>query len=81
MSWLMDVPCHVEFVVGTCRVSVRDCLQFERNTIVPLDQPAGTDLELRAEGVRMATGEVVVVDNRAGLRINQILPPSHEESA
>jgi flagellar motor switch protein FliN/FliY len=81
MSWLMDVPCRVEFVLGTCRVSVRDCLQFERHTVVPLDQAAGTDLELRAEGVRMATGEVVVVDDRAGLRINQILPPSSEESA
>jgi flagellar motor switch protein FliN/FliY len=81
LSWLMDVPCRVEFVLGTCRVSVRDCLQFERDTVVPLDQPAGADLELRAGGVRMATGEVVVVDDRAGLRINQILPPSREESA
>ena len=56
MAWLMDVPCRVEFVLGTCRVTVRDCLQFERHTVVPLDQPAGADLELRVEGVRMATG-------------------------
>jgi flagellar motor switch protein FliN len=81
MAWLVDVPCRVEFVLGTCQVKVRDCLQFERDTVVPLDQPAGTDLELRAEGVRLATGEVVVVDDRAGLRINQILPPVAEEAA
>jgi flagellar motor switch protein FliN/FliY len=80
MSWLMDVPCRVEFVLGTCRVSVRECLQFAPQTVVPLDQPAGSDLELRAEGVRMATGEVVVVDDRAGLRISHILPPAREES-
>jgi|SRR5579862_7640863 len=81
MAWLMDVPCRVEFVLGTCQVKVRDCLQFERQTVVTLDQAAGADLELRAEGVRIATGEVVVVDDRAGLRINQILPPSARESA
>jgi len=81
MSWLMDVPCRVEFVLGTSRVSVRDCLQFAPQTVVLLDEPAGADLELRAEGVRMATGEVVVVDDRASLRINQILPPGREGSA
>ena len=81
LSWLMDVPCRVEFVLGTSHVSVRDCLHFAPDTVVLLDQPAGADLELRAEGVRMATGEVVVVDDRAGLRINQILPPARGESA
>ena|SRR5579871_3352084 len=81
MAWLMDVPCRVEFVLGTARVKVSDCLKFDRQMVVMLDQPAGADLELRADGVRIATGEVVVVDDRAGLRINQILPPVPQEQA
>lgn len=78
-SWLMDVPCRVEFVLGTGTVTVRDCLQLEPNTVLQLVQPAGADLEVRAEGIRVATGEVVIVDDRAGLRINQILPPAAPE--
>ena len=81
MAWLMDVPCRLEFVLGSCAVSVRDCLQFERNTVITLTEMAGADLEVRVEGVPIAMGEVVVVDDRTGLRVSQILPPAARENA
>jgi flagellar motor switch protein FliN/FliY len=78
-GWLLDVPCSVEFVLGTARVKVRDCIDFEKGSVVRLDQAAGADIELRAAGVPIVTGEIVVLDDNIGLRVNRILPPNENE--
>jgi len=75
MEWLMDVPCRVEFVLGGSTVTVRDCLDFEPNKVVRLSLSAGSDLDMRVQGVPIATGEVVIVDDQTTLRITRILPP------
>jgi flagellar motor switch protein FliN/FliY len=77
----MDISCRVDVVLGSCAVTVRDCLGLAPGSIVPLIQPAGTDLELRAEGVPLALGEVVVLDEKTSLRISRILPPTGSEAA
>jgi len=77
----MDVPCRVEVMLGSARVKVRDCLQLGPDSIVPLDQAAGADLELRVSGMPVATAEVVVIDDRTGLRVSRILPPASSELA
>jgi|SRR6187551_2138117 flagellar motor switch protein FliN len=75
LGWLMDVPCQVDFVLGTATVRVRDCIQFRHHSIVRLRQSAGADLEVRVAGVPVASGEVVIVDDNVGLRLSRILPP------
>jgi len=75
----MDVPCPVDFVLGTTTVKVRDCVQFAPDTVVRLRQPAGSDLEVRVAGVPIATGDVVIVDDNVGLRLVRILPPGQQE--
>ena len=74
-AWLMDVPCPVDFVLGTATVKVRDCADFAIGTVVRLREPAGADLEVRVSGVPIATGEVVIDDENVGLRLGRILPP------
>lgn len=81
MDWLMDVPCVVEFVLGGSSVTVRDCLDFEPNKIVRLSLSAGSDLDMRVEGVAIATGEVVIVDDQTALRLTRILPPAGVDAA
>jgi flagellar motor switch/type III secretory pathway protein FliN len=81
LGWVMDVPCPVEFVLGTTTIKVRECVQFTRDTVVRLKQAAGSDLEVRAGGVSLVCGEVVIVDETVSLRVNRILPPAGEESA
>jgi flagellar motor switch protein FliN/FliY len=76
LGWLMDVPCPVDFVLGTATVKVRDCIQFRHHSVVRLKQSAGADLEVRVAGVPVATGEVVIVDENVGLRLSRILPPA-----
>lgn len=81
MDWLMDVPCLVEFVLGGSTVTVRDCLEFEPNKVVRLSLSAGSDLDMRVEGISIATGEVVIVDDQTALRVTRILPPAGSEAA
>ncbi|MEO7191686.1 MAG: FliM/FliN family flagellar motor C-terminal domain-containing protein [Vicinamibacterales bacterium] len=78
LDWVMDVPCPVDFVLGTATVKVRDCAQFAPNTIVKLRQQAGSDLEVRVGGVPLASGDVVIVDDNVALRLSRILSPGRE---
>lgn len=78
---LFDVHCTVEVVLGTGRITVRDCLRLDRASIVRLDQPAGCDLELRVQGQPIANGEVMIVDDGTALRVRRIIPPPGAEAA
>jgi flagellar motor switch protein FliN/FliY len=78
---MLDVRCTVEFVLGSGSLKVRDCLQLDRNSIVPLMQPAGSDLEVRVHGITIASGEVVIVDDTTALRISKVTPPAGLEAA
>jgi flagellar motor switch protein FliN/FliY len=78
LAWVMDVPCPVDFVLGTATVKVRDCVAFVPNTVIRLRQSAGSDLEIRVGGVPIATGEVVIVDENVGLRLGRILPAGRQ---
>jgi len=70
----------VEFVLGDARLSLRQCLELAPRSIIRLDQPAGADIELRAEGRAIASGEIVIVDNTAGLRVTRILAPQEPDA-
>lgn len=79
LDWVMDVPCPVDFVLGTTTVKVRECAAFAVNAIVRLKQTAGADLEVRVAGVPIASGEVVIADENVALRVGRILPPAGQE--
>lgn len=80
LTWMLDVPCQVDFVLGTAIVKVRDCVQFAPDSIIRLRQSAGADLEIRAGGVPLATGEVIMVDENVGLRLNKIVAPAGQDT-
>jgi flagellar motor switch/type III secretory pathway protein FliN len=78
---LADIRCDVDVVLGTGVLTLRECLVLQRDHIVKLAEPAGGDLQIRVQGITMATGEVVVVDDAAALRVTHILPPAGVEAA
>jgi flagellar motor switch/type III secretory pathway protein FliN len=80
LQWLMDVPCPVDFVLGTTTVKVRDCAAFAVDAVIRLKQTAGADLEVRVSGVPMFSGEVVIVDDNVALRVGRVLAPIGLES-
>jgi flagellar motor switch protein FliN/FliY len=76
---LSDVTCEVAVVLGTGRMSVRECLYLKPKTVIPLEQPAGSDLHVRINGVLIAHGEVAIVDDSTNVRLTAILPPPSAE--
>jgi len=81
LSPMLDVLCTVDFVLGSGSLKVRDCLQLGIHSIVPLQQSAGSDLEVRVHGITIASGEVVIVDDTTALRISKVTPPAGVEAA
>ena len=72
---LGDVVCRVEVVLGTGSISVRRCLALEDGSVIPLEQVAGSDLKVVVNGVPIALGEVVIVEDSTAIRLTDILPP------
>ena len=81
LAAMLDVRCTVDFVLGTGGLKMRDCLRLERQSIVPLAQAAGSDLEVRVHGITVASGEVVIIDDNTALRISKVTPPAGVEAA
>jgi flagellar motor switch/type III secretory pathway protein FliN len=73
---MADVVCAVDFIIGTADMSVANCLQLARHSVVRLAQPAGSDVDVRVHGVSIASGEVAVVDDIASLRISRLTVPA-----
>jgi flagellar motor switch protein FliN len=78
---MLDVRCTVEVILGTGTMKMRDCLRLERHSVVKLSQSAGSDLEVRVQGIRVATGEVVILNDNTALRISHVTPPAGLEPA
>jgi flagellar motor switch protein FliN len=70
---LKDVPLRVSVELGRTRLLVRDVLSLRNGSVIELDRPAGGMVDLMVNGVLVARGEVVVVDERFGVRISEVL--------
>ena len=72
---LRDVKCPVSVVLGTGSISVRRVLTLERQHVVRLHQSAGEDLQMIVNGILLARGEVVVVEDSTAIRLTEIAKP------
>jgi flagellar motor switch protein FliN len=77
---MLDIPCRVEVIVGTGSITVRECLQLQRDSLIRLTQAAGADLSVLVQGVPAATGEVVIEEETTSVRIADVLPPPSAEA-
>jgi flagellar motor switch protein FliN len=76
---LYDVVCRVEVMLGSAGMSVRDCIALRPDAIIPLTKSAGGDMEVIINGVLVAYGEVVIMDESTAIRVTEIVaPPSSE---
>lgn len=75
LALILDVPVTLSMELGRTRMSIRDLLQLSQGSVVKLDRPAGEPLDVLVNGCLIARGEVVVVNERFGLRITQIVSP------
>jgi flagellar motor switch protein FliN len=76
---LHDVVCTVDVILGDTQMSVGDCLRLEPEAIIRLTNSAGGDLLVLVNGIPVAHGEVVIVDDSTAIRVTELLsPPSSE---
>ena len=73
-----DVPVVVEVLLGKGAMPVRQLLRLEPGVVLRLDSAAGVDLVVRATGVPLALGEVVIIEDSVAARVTHVLNSSGE---
>ncbi len=69
---LLDVACDLSVILGTGTISVRRCLSLHRHSVLRLEQSAGEDLQVMVNGILVARGEVVIVEDSTAIRVTEI---------
>ena len=73
---LLDVPVTITLEVGRARIPIRNLLQLNQGSVVELERVAGEPLDVYVNGTLVAQGEVVVVNERFGVRLTEVVSPS-----
>jgi len=73
---ILDIPVTLSMEIGRTRVSIQDLLQLARGSVVELDRMAGEPLDVLVNGTLVARGEVVVVNDKFGVRLSDVISPA-----
>lgn len=73
---ILDVPVSLSLEVGRTRIPIRNLLQLNQGSVVELDRAAGEPLDVYVNGTLIAQGEVVVVNDRFGVRLTDVVSPA-----
>lgn len=73
LALLLDVPIGVTVELGSCELPMREILQLKAGSVVQLDKSADAPVEVRVNDKLVARGEVVVVENRFGIKITELV--------
>lgn len=72
---ILDVPVTISLEIGRTRISIRNLLQLNQGSVVELDRLAGEPLDVMVNGTLIAHGEVVVVNEKYGIRLTDVISP------
>ena len=70
---IMDIPVTISMEVGRSFISIRNLLQLNQGSVVELDRVAGEPLDVMVNGTLIAHGEVVVVNDKFGIRLTDVI--------
>ena len=73
---VLDIPVQLSVELGRTRVPIKNILQLAQGSVIELDGLAGEPLDVMVNGCLIAQGEVVVVGERFGIRLTDIITPS-----
>ncbi len=76
MEVILDVPVTLSMEVGRTRLPIRSLLQLNQGSVVELDRAAGEPLDVFVNGTLIAHGEVVVVNEKFGIRLTDVISPA-----
>lgn len=76
LGFLLDIPLEVSVEIGSTRMPIKDLLQLQEGSIIELDKLAGEPLDLYVNSRLIARGEAVMVKDRYGLRLTDVVSPA-----
>ncbi|MBE8717407.1 flagellar motor switch protein FliN [Cellvibrio polysaccharolyticus] len=73
---ILDIPVSISMEVGRTSITIRNLLQLNQGSVIELDRLAGEPLDVLVNGTLIAHGEVVVVNEKFGIRMTDVISPS-----
>ena len=73
LDTILDIPVTISMEVGRSKISIRNLLQLNQGSVVELDRVAGEPLDVLVNGTLIAHGEVVVVNDKFGIRLTDVI--------
>ena len=73
---ILDIPVQITVELGRTKLSIRNLLQLAHGSVVELDGLAGEPMDVLVNGTLIAQGEVVVVNDKFGIRLTDIITPA-----
>ncbi len=73
---ILDIPVTVSMEIGQTKLNIRNLLQLNQGSVIELDRLAGEPLDVLVNGTLIAHGEVVVVNEKFGIRLTDVISPA-----
>jgi len=73
LDTILDIPVTISMEVGRAKISIRNLLQLNQGSVVELERVAGEPLDVLVNGTLIAHGEVVVVNDKFGMRLTDVI--------
>lgn len=73
---VLDIPVNLSMEIGRTKISIRNLLQLNQGSVVELERLAGEPMDVLVNGTLIARGEVVVVNEKFGIRLTDIISPA-----
>jgi len=73
---ILDIPVQISMEVGSTSITIRNLLQLNQGSVIELDRLTGEPLDVLVNGTLIAHGEVVVVNDKFGIRMTDVISPS-----
>ncbi|SEA49430.1 flagellar motor switch protein FliN [Alkalimonas amylolytica] len=73
LDTILDIPVTISMEVGRSKISIRNLLQLNQGSVVELERVAGEPLDVLVNGTLIAHGEVVVVNDKFGIRLTDVI--------
>jgi flagellar motor switch protein FliN len=76
IDFILDIPVQLTVELGRTKISIKNLLQLAQGSVVELDGMAGEPMDVLVNGCLIAQGEVVVVNDKFGIRLTDIITPA-----
>ncbi|HIJ59114.1 MAG TPA: flagellar motor switch protein FliN [Nitrospirae bacterium] len=76
INFILDVPLEMTVVIGKTKILIQELLQLGQGSVIALDKLAGEPMEVFVNNKLIGRGEVVVVNEKFGIRVTDIISPA-----